>query len=293
MFHTHFKTAVLGAVALSTALLAACGPNPNTAVPGNPSNAKLTAIAVSEISPDNAATSSISLGWDSLGPSVTSLKIFRRKSTDAVADASEISKVDPPTKTTLTDRDASLQAGVQYIYNLRGDNANNIPIATAESKPVSIINASDVKPFNLLTPATNDAILKDPLGQGHTFTWEDAGTGLYHVQVSDQSGTVLWGAITKNHSITYGTRTGTEKQGTITTQPDPKLTVPQALTTKLIISSVNPDTNRNEVLFKGLGSTGQYVIQVSAIQTQPTAGDLAGAQSIAIRKAKEIRFFAQ
>jgi len=287
------KTAILGAVALSTALLAACGPNPNAAIPGNPTNAKLTAIAVSEISPENAVSSSVSLGWDPLGGTVTSLKIFRRKSTDAVSNASEISKVDPPSKTSLTDKDPSLQAGVQYIYNLRGDNSNNIPIASAESKPITIINAADVKAFKMLAPEVDGVTLKDPLGQGHTFSWEDAGTGLYHVQVSDASGTVLWGAITKNTTINYGTRSGTEKQGTITTQPDAKLTVPLALTSKLTISSVSPDSNRNEVLFKGIGSTGQYVIQVSAIQTQPNAGDLASAQSVAIRRAKEIRFIAQ
>ncbi|MEZ0371647.1 MAG: hypothetical protein ACAI44_21325, partial [Candidatus Sericytochromatia bacterium] len=118
-------------------------------------------------------------------------------------------------------------------------------------------------------------------------------TGLYHVQVSDAAGIVRWGAITKKTSIAYGTRSGTEKQGTVTTQADPKLMVPLALTTKLVVSSVAPDTNRNEVQFQGIGNTGSFRIQVSAIETQPVKGDLNGARSIAIRKAKEVRFFAQ
>lgn len=286
------KSALLGAIALST-LLAACGPNPAATVPGNPANAKLTAIAVSEISPENSVSSNISLAWEPLGPTISSVKIFRRKASEPVSASGEISKVDPVTKTTLTDKDPSLMAGVQYVYNLRADNANNIPVASAESKPISIIDAAAVKTFRMLAPDADNAILKDPLGQGHTFSWEDAGTGLYHVQVSDASGTVLWGAITKNTTISYGTISGTEKQSGITTQPDPKLVVPAALTSKLVISSASPNANRNEVIFKGIGSTGQYLIQVSAIQTQPVAGDLAGATSIAIRRAKEVRFFAQ
>lgn len=284
------KTVILGAVSLSTALLAACGPAPTT--PGNPANAKLDAIAVSEISPDGAVTANISLGWGSLGGGVSAIKIFRRRAEQSTSEVQEITTL-PATRTTLEDKDPSLAAGVDYIYALRADDAKNIAVASAQSQPIRIIDAKAIQSFNITAPAKDDDILKDPLGTGHSFSWQDAGTGLYHVQVSDAAGVVRWGAITKNTTIAYGTRSGSEKQGSITTPADPKLMVPLALTGKLVVSSVSPDTGRNEVQFQGIGGTGTYRLQVSAIETQPTKGDLAGAKSIAIRKAKEVRFFAQ
>lgn len=286
------KTALLSVMAITTAVLAACGPNPNQTVPGNPSNAKLNAIAVSEISPEGSVSKNISLAWESMGSSVASVKIFRRLSTAADSDVQEISAL-PPTKLSLEDKDPSLQAGVDYVYILRADNANNVPVVSAKSAAIGLIDATAILGFKMLSPASDDAILKDPLGQGHTFSWEDAGTGLYHVQVSDAAGTVRWGAITKGTTISYGTQSGTTKQNGISTPADPKLAVPQALTTKLTISSVAPNQGRNEVLFQGIGGTGSYRLQVSAIETKPNKGDLANATSIAIRKAKEVRFFAQ
>lgn len=285
------KTALFGTLALSTAL-AACGPSPTAVLPGNPANAKLTAIAVSEISPENAVSSNISLGWEAMGSSVSSIKLFRRRADQTANDVTEITEVGP-TRTTHEDKDSSLVPGTQYVYVLRADNSNRVAVASAQSQPISIIDAKAIPSFRITSPASNDSILKDPLGTGHTFSWEDSGTGLYHVQVSDASGTVLWGGMTKATSISYGTQSGTTKTGGISSPADPKLMVPLALTSKLVVSSVAPNTSRNEVPFKGIGGTGSYRLQVAAIETQPVKGDVANAQSIAIRKAAEVRFLAQ
>lgn len=287
------RTGLIAALTASTALLAACGPSPTAVVPGNPSQAKLNAVAVSEISTDGAVSANISLSWDALPSGVQALKFSRRRATETISQYQEIATLNGTSRNTLDDSDPSLVPGVEYVYALRADNQNAVAVASAESNTISVIDAAAIQSFGMSAPAANGETLKDPLGQGHQFSWQDAGTGLYHVQVSDTAGNVLWGAVTKNTTISYGTRSGSEKQGTITTQPDPKLMVPLALTQRLKISSVNPDLARNEVQFKGIGSTGQYRIQVSAIQTLPTKGDLAGARSIAIRKAQEIRFIAQ
>lgn len=293
MFQTRHlaKTALFGSLAIST-LLAACGPSPTAVVPGNPANAKLTAIAVSEISSENAVTSNISLGWEPMGSSVANIKLFRRRADQTENDVTQITELGAAA-TTHQDRDSSLTPGVQYVYNLRADNSNRVAIASAQSQPISIIDAKAIPSFRITSPASNDAVLKDPLGSGHTFSWEDSNTGLYHVQVSDASGKVLWGAMTKATTINYGTQSGTTKTGGISTPADPKLTVPLALTNTLTISSTAPNASRNEVQFVGIGNTGTYRLQVSAVETLPTKGDLAGAQSIAIRKAAEIRFLAQ
>lgn len=295
MFHipSTAKKAILAAGATSIALLAACGPNPNATLPGNTTNIKLNAVAVSEINPEGSASSSISLGWDGLGGDVKSIKIFRRLASQSDKDVKEISSAPFTNQTTLEDKDPSLQAGIDYVYALRADNANNIAIISAQSPAVGIVDAKEILTFKLLEPAKDDEILKDPLGKGHTFSWEDAGTGLYHVQVSDAAGVVRWGAITKDTSISYGTQSGTTKQSGISTPADPKLILPLALTKKLAISSVAPNAARNEVQFQGIAGTGNYRLQVSAIETKPNKGDLAGARSIGIRKATEIRFFAQ
>lgn len=287
------KKSLLGSLVLSLGLLAACGDSNPTSpgTPGNPSQANLSAIAVSEISSDDAVSANISLSWGALPASVKSIKIFRRRA-DSDA-ATEISAFTNNGRLTLDDTDPSLAAGVDYIYNLRGDNENSVATVTANSPSIQIINAAAISPFKISQPAQNGATLQDVDGQGHRFSWEDAGTGLYHVQVSDTAGIVRWGAITKNTSITYGTRSGTERNSGISSQPDPKLAVPLALSSKLTISSTQPNTARNEVMFQGIGQTGQYRIQVSAIETQPTKGDLANARSIAIRKAQEVRFIAQ
>lgn len=285
------KTALFGTLALST-VLAACGQSPTSVIPGNPANAKLTAIAVSEISPDNAVSSNISLGWEPMGDSVTSIKLFRRRSNQTDGESTQITQVAPPL-TTHQDLDSSLTPGVQYVYTLRADNSNNVAVASAQSQPIQIIDAKAVPSFRITNPASNDVLLKDPLGTGHSFSWEDAGTGLYYIQVSDLSGKLLWGAMTKATTISYGTPSGTTKQGTITTPFDSKLEVPLALSKILRITSTAPNTNRNEVMFGGIGNSAAYRLQVSAVETLPTKGDLKGAQSIALRKAAEIRFQAQ
>jgi len=290
------KTVLLSSLAFSTTLLVACGDPANPTGPGSPGNpgpASLSAIAVSEISSDSAVSANISLSWGALGSQVSSIKIFRRPADQGTGNATEISTFPNSSRLTLDDTDPSLVPGVDYIYSLRGDNQENIAVASASSQPIKIIDAAAIPAFALTQPAQNGVTLQDVDGQGHTFTWADAGTGLYHVQVSDTAGVVRWGAITKNTSISYGTRSGAERRSGVTTQPDPKLMVPMALTNKLTVSSTAPNIARNEVQFQGIGQTGQYRIQVSAIETQPNKGDLAGANSIAIRKAQEVRFIAQ
>lgn len=285
---TNLKTSLIAGLAGSMALLAACTSTPVT--PGNPGSTSLSAIAVSKITPDDAVSAHVSLSWAPLSGEVKTAKFFRRRADQSADESQEITKLDDLSSINLDDKDPSLAAGVEYIYSIRGDNADNIPVVSAESQPIAIINAESVKPFAVTKPAENGATLKDPLGKGHEFTWEDAGTGLYHVKVSDTSGKVLWGAITTATTITYGTASGKNPEdGSI----NPKLAVPQALTQELTISSPEPNSSRNEVKFQGIGSTGQYLIQVSAIETQPNKGDLMSARSIAIRQAKEVRFIAQ
>lgn len=292
--HQNIKAPLLTLLALSTAVLAACGPSPNTTVvPGNPSQAKLNAIAITEISSTDALKSEISLSWSDIPAESKSLKFFRRRADQSISDSLELATLADISQVTLQDTDSSLAAGVEYVYSIRADNANNIAVASAESPKISIINANAINVFNITEPNAEGATLKDPLGNGHQFSWEDAGTGLYHVQVSNTAGQVLWGAITRGTSISYGTLSGTQKQGAVTGPEDPKLMVPLALTKKLTISRPSPNATRNEVAFQGIGNTAQFRIQVSAIETQPTKGDLASARSIAIRKADEVRFFAQ
>lgn len=286
------KTALV-AMTAATAFLSACGENPATV--GNPADAELNAIAVTEISPNGSSTSDISLSWSGIPGTTKSLKFFRRKSDESLANAEQLEVLTGTSETTLKDESPSLESDVDYIYSIRADNANNIAVASAQSEPIRIISASSVQPFAITVPASNNVTLKDPLGTGHQFSWADAGTGLYHVKVSDATGKVLWGAITKNTTISYGTASGTERaEGETLSGPmDPKLEVPLALTNKLVISSARPDPARNEVPLVGIGSTASYTIQVSAIETRPNQGDLKGANSIAIRKAQEVRFVAQ
>lgn len=287
---TFLKTALV-AMTAATAFLSACGENPATV--GNPADAELNAIAVTEISPNGSSTSDISLSWSGIPGTTKSLKFFRRKADESLANADQLDVL-TGNETTYEDK-ATLEADVDYIYSIRADNANNIAVASAQSEPIRIISASSVEPFAITVPANNNTILKDPLGTGHQFSWADAGTGLYYVKVSDATGKVLWGAVTKNTTISYGTASGTERaEGETLSGPmDPKLEVPLALTDKLVISSARPDPARNEVPLVGIGSTASYTIQVSAIETRPNQGDLKGANSIAIRKAQEVRFVAQ
>lgn len=284
---------VMVALAATTSLLTACG-EPPVAV-GNPADAELTAIAVTEINDNGSSASDISLSWSAIPSSAKSLKFFRRKSDESLSNAEQLEVITDTSRSTLKDQSSSLQADVDYIYSIRADNANNISVASAQSKPIRIISAGSVQPFSITVPAANNVTLKDPLGTGHQFSWDDAGTGLYHVRVTDATGKVLWGAITKNTTIGYGTASGTErKEGSAVSGPmDPNLELPLALTNKLIISSARPDPARNEVPLVGIGSTAGYTIQVSAIETRPTKGNLKTANSIAIRKTKEIRFVAQ
>jgi hypothetical protein len=291
MKHTFTKMTLLSAAAAVMAL-AACGPAPVT--PGQPAVGKLTAVSVSELSKGGTdSKTNVYLSWEGIGASAATLKFFRRESNQSAEQVTNITTLDNKGQSTFTDEDPSLTSGKSYIYNLRGDNDKAIAVVRAETKPVEVISAGDISAFTLLKPAKNDDILKDPLGQGVEFEWQDAGTGLYHVQVSDLGGTVLWGAVTKNTRITYGTRSGSTLTGGINSAADPKLAVPLALTKRLTITSVAPNTNRNEKEFKGIGTNTQYRIQVSAIQTMPNKGDLAGASAIAIRPAEEIRFLAQ
>lgn len=285
--NTLVKGSLMTGLLPSIALLAACGPTP-TSIPGNPTETTLTAIAVSEITSDNDLNSNISLSWGSLPGEVKSIKFFRRRADQAQDESLEIAKFDDFSQTTLKDQDDSLSAGVKYVYSIRGDDSNNIAVVSAESSEISIINAEAIKPFALTKPLAEGETLKDPLGKGHEFSWEDAGTGLYHVQVSNSAGIVLWGAITTGTKISYGTTSGKTVTGM-----DPKLALPLALSKTLTISSPSPNTARNEVKFQGIGGTGQYRIQVSAIETLPNKADLMSAKSIAIRNAKEIRFIAQ
>ena len=274
------RKGMIASLAVATTLLAACGPAPTDPTNIQVAAAKLTAIAVSEITPDNAEDTSISLGWSGLPGSAEDVKIFRRRADQGINESILIS-TQGKDKTTLTDNDSSLASGVDYIYNLRADNNNNAAVATASSEPIQIINAESIRPFKLTSPSKNDDILKNVTG-AIGFSWEDAGTGLYHVMVSDLSGTPLWGTMTTETQIGFGTNIR-----------DSKVQVPLALTEKLIISSDSPNLARNEVQQRGIGQTGQYRIQVSAIETMPTQGDLATAHSIAIRQAEEIRFQAQ
>lgn len=288
-----FIQSALVALMAATTLLSACGESPATV--GNPVDAELSAIAVTEISPNSSSTSDISLSWSGIPGTAKTLKFFRRKSSDSLSNAEQLEVLNGTSQQTLKDQSPSLEADVDYIYSIRADNANNIAVASAQSEPIRIISASSVQPFGITVPESNNVTLKDPLGTGHQFSWEDAGTGLYHVKVSDATGKVLWGAITKNTTISYGTTSGTErKEGSSVSGPvDPKLEVPLALTSKLVISSARPDPARSEVPLVGIGSTAGYTIQVSAIETRPNKGDLKGADSIAIRKASEVRFVAQ
>lgn len=297
MIHTStpqsvFKVAMV-ALAATTSLLTACGEPP--VVVGNPADAQLNAIAVTEINTNGSSTSDISLSWSDIPSSAKSLKFFRRESGEALSNAEQLEVITDTAKSTLKDQSPGLQSDVDYIYSVRADNANNIPVASAQSQAIRLISASSVKPFAITVPASNNATLKDPLGTGHQFSWADAGTGLYHVRVTDATGKVLWGAITKNTTISYGTASGTErKEGSAVSGPmDPNLEVPLALTSKLVISSARPDPARNEVPLVGIGSTAGYTIQVSAIETKPTQGNLKTANSIAIRKAPDVRFVAQ
>lgn len=271
--------------------MAACAPSPVT--PGSPATAKLNAVSVSELSKGGSdSKASVYLSWEGVGSNASTLKFFRRESDQSAEQVTNITTLNNKGQSTFTDEDPSLTSGKTYIYNLRGDNTNAIAVVRAETKSVEVISANDIKAFKLLKPAENDAILKDPLGQGVEFEWEDAGTGLYHVQVSDLGGTVLWGAITKNTKITYGTRSGALTSGS-TSSTDSKQLVPLALTKRLNITSTAPNASRNELEFKGIGTNTQYRIQVSAIRTMPNTGDLAGASAIALRPAEEIRFIAQ
>jgi hypothetical protein len=289
---TTMTKATLLSSAIALAVLAACGPAPVT--PGQPTSGKLNAVSVSELSKGGTdSKTSIYLSWEGVTSAATTLKFFRREADQSAEQVSNITTLDNKGQTTFTDEDPSLTSGKTYVYNLRGDNQNAIAVVSAESKSVEVISASDIKGIQLIKPATNDSILKDPLGQGVEFEWEDAGTNLYHVQVSDLSGTVLWGAITKNTKITYGTRSGSEKIGSVNSASDPKLLVPLALTKRLSITSTAPNASRNELTYKGIGTNTQYRIQVNAIRTMPNIGDLANARAIAIRPAEEIRFIAQ
>lgn len=292
MFHKPFAKITLLSSAAALLALAACGPSPVT--PGQPATAKLSAVSVSEMSKGGTdSKTNVYLSWEGVSSNAVSLKFFRRESSQSAEQVTNITTLDNKGQSTFTDEDPSLTAGKSYIYNLRGDNQSAIAVVRAESKPVEVISANDINGFKLLKPAQNDAILKDPLGQGVEFEWEDAGTDLYHVQVSDLGGTILWGAITKNTKITYGTRSGSTMTAGINSAADPKLTVPLALTKRLKITSVVPNAARNELEFKGIGTNTQYRIQVSAIRTMPNKGDLANASAIAIRPAEEIRFLAQ
>lgn len=284
MIENVIKKGALASLAVATTLFAACGPAPTSPTNIDVKKADLKAVAVSEITPENDISSSISLGWSGLPAEAVDVKIFRSRGDGGTA---ELISTQPSSKTTLSDNDNRLSAGVDYVYNLRADNNNAATVATAESEPIQIINAESITPFKLTTPSANQEILQN-LGGGIEFKWEDAGTGLYHVMVSDLSGTPLWGSITTGTSLKFGTPSGRVNNTT-----SAKLVVPLALTQKLIISSDSPNAARNEIQQRGIGNTSQYRIQVSAIETSPNKGDLASAKSIAIRQAEELRFIAQ
>lgn len=288
---TSTKVFGLMAAGLTLAVMAACGPAPTQGT-GNPVTLSLSGISVSEITPQGTSKTTISLGWGDVPAGTSSIKLFRREegqTQDQVQNIAAISPVDR-SKTTFTDEDTSLNAGTKYVYNLRADNANAIALGSATSKAVDVISANDIKSFALTRPDNNDQVLRDPTGQGVEFTWADAGTGLYYVQVKNLGGQVLWGAVTKNTSMVYGTQSGAASKGA---SVDSKLIVPRSLGSKLVISSTNPDAGRGEVMYQGIGNNTQYRVQVSAIETRPNKADLAGATALAIRPAAEIRFYAQ
>lgn len=295
MLQTRFtvKAAILGTIALTASLLASCGPPAAVTTSEGPSKqVTMNAVAVSEISPEGATSSHVSLSWADLPAETTSLAVYRFLNSSPDASPTRISNGTYDRSLTLDDKDTNLVSGSEYKYTLKGFNQKDITVVQGSSNPVALINATSVPAFTMLKPAKENDILIDATSQGYQFTWEDAGTGLYHIQVSDASGKVLWGAITKNTTITYGTPSGTEKQSGITTKPDDKLKVPLALADVLKISSGNPDASRKEVAYQGIHD-GQFKVQVSALQTQPDKGNLSTARSIAIRRAKQIGFIAQ
>lgn len=295
MFQTRkqAKTILLTALALATSALASCGPPPATTnTAGPPKQTTVKAISVSEINPEGAISSNVSLSWTELPAETSSLSVYRFRTSDGAGSATRISNFPYQRVLTLKDRDTNLAPGTEYKYTLRGFNTNDINVVSGESNAVSIINASSIRAFAFTKPAKENEILIDATSSGYEFKWEDAGTGLYHIQVTDTSGKVLWGAITKNTTITYGTPSGTEKISGVTSKPDSKLVVPLALTDKLTISSPTPDSARNEVKYQGIQG-GQYRVKINALETLPNKADLASAQSIAIRTAREIGFVAQ
>lgn len=295
MLQTRFtvKAAIMGTIALTASLLASCGPPSAVTTSEGPSKqVTMSAIAVSEISPDGAATSRVSLSWTDLPSETTTLSVYRILSSSADGATTRISNGTYDRGLTLDDKDTNLVSGSEYKYTLKGFNQKDINVVQGASNAVTLINATNVPAFNMLKPAKENDVLISATTDGYQFSWEDAGTGLYHVQVTDASGKVLWGAITKNTAITYGQPSGTDKQNGITTRADDKLKVPLALADVLKISSGNPDTSRKEVAYQGINN-GTFKIQVSALETQPDKGNLSTARSIAIRHAKQVGFIAQ
>ena len=136
-------------------------------------------------------------------------------------------------------------------------------------------------------------MLSDPTGAGIEFSWEDAGTGLYYVQVQDLGGTVLWGALTTQTKLQYGTESGFDIPTTKGGKENLDLIAPLSLTSKLIISKQSPDTVRSEVKFQGIGKNTSYRIIVRAIRTTPTQANLVTATAVAIRPAAEVKFQAE
>ena len=259
---------------------------PNTNIPG------IDVLAISELTAFEESANSVYLSWAPLPSDVDLFRIYRKASETGPMDFVGLNWLDRKTQTSWIDSDSRLVANKAYDYALRADSKIAETVACFKSKLVLIPDPASIPAFGLSVPAKDDELLLDELGTGITFSWTDAGTELYYVQIRDAIGVIRWGAITKHTSLQFGTCSGCEKIAGITKAPDPKLMVPKLLSTRLIISKVNPDASLNEVQFQGIQGTGSLRIQVSALKTWPVKGDLAGASSVAIRPAEEVRFWA-
>ncbi|MBT9544887.1 MAG: hypothetical protein IV090_05810 [Candidatus Sericytochromatia bacterium] len=277
-------TLLSSAVALLA--LAACGPTPTG--PATPGKGSIRGISVNELvaaAEGGSSKVTVQLAWSPFSSNVEKVSLFRAEN-----DGSPVVISTPDRNAIeLTDADPSVKPGNKYTYTIKGVDKNNETVSSAVSAAIDVLDLGDIQTFNVLKPAANDEKMKDPTGLGLSFEWADAGTGLYHVQVSDRTGTVLWAGFTTQTKITYGTQSGTS--GPQSTIVNPKLVAPQGLTKIFPISSRTPNASRNEVAYKGIAANNRILVR--AIKTMPNNADLASANAIAIKPATEIRFDAE
>lgn len=254
-------------------------PMPNTELTPEPIDARLKTLIWHVVDTDGKARSSVLLSWNTLPATVWSTRILRRQMLPTLADEREIARLTSERPRYEHPADA-LTPGAEYHYSLRGERRELAPLQSGSEELLKLDTPAQIPAFKITFPAADDAVLKDPFGTGHTFTWQDAGTGLYHVQVSDATGRVFWGTLTRATQLTYGSQSR-------------ELTVPAAASSRLVLSSSNPDVLRDEVFFRGIGATGLYRIQVTALETSPVRADLSSAKSVTVRTAPVIQFFSQ